>query len=147
MLSMIADIIHRLRGSGLRGHALRQQAMESLSHLPGYDWCGVYGLEGGNLKLGAFVGAPTDHTVIPVGVGICGTAIAENRNLVIPDVREVQNYLACSLETRAEIVVLIRRQGEIIGQIDIDSHTAGAFSASDESALAALAELLAERWD
>lgn len=144
---MIADIILRLRGSGLRGHALRQQAMASLSHLPGYDWCGVYVLEGDNLKLGVFVGAPTDHTEIPVGVGICGTAIAENRNLVIPDVREVQNYLACSLETRAEIVVLIRRQGEIIGQIDIDSHTIGAFCASDESALAELADLLADRWD
>ncbi len=147
MLPMIADIIHRLRGSGLRGHALRQQAMEGLSHVPGYDWCGIYVLEGDNLRLGAFVGSPTDHTEIPVGVGICGTAIAENRNLVIPDVREVQNYLACSLETRAEIVVLIRRQGEIIGQIDIDSHTTGAFGASDESALAALADLLADHWD
>jgi GAF domain-containing protein len=93
------------------------------------------------------VGTPTDHTEIPVGRGVCGTAVAENQNQVIPDVRELSNYLACSLETRAELVVLIRRNNEILGQIDIDSHTTNRFQQEDVALLEAMAEILAERWD
>jgi len=66
---------------------------------------------------------------------------------VIEDVRELDNYLACSLQTRSEIVVLIRRGGEILGQIDIDGHTVGAFDKSDEGFLERVATLLSERWD
>jgi GAF domain-containing protein len=78
---------------------------------------------------------------------VCGTAVAENQNQVIPDVRELSNYLACSLETRAELVVLIRRNNEILGQIDIDSHTTNRFQQEDVALLEAMAEILAERWD
>jgi GAF domain-containing protein len=78
---------------------------------------------------------------------VCGTAVAENQNQVIPDVRELSNYLACSLETRAELVVLIRRNNEILGQIDIYSHTTDRFQAEDVALLEAMAEILAERWD
>ncbi len=79
--------------------------------------------------LGPYHGPHTDHDRIPVGRGVCGTAVKENRNQVIADVRELTNYLACNLETRAEIVVLIRERGtgRILGQIDVDGTQVGAF--------------------
>lgn len=131
----------------LEGAALRRFAMQALSELPGYDWCGVYRLEGRVLHLDEYVGDPTDHTEIPEGMGVCGTAIAENRNQVVADVGELTNYLSCSLKTKSEIVVLIRdEKGVILGQIDIDGHTAGAFDGEDEALLERLAEFLAARW-
>ncbi|MFQ6045648.1 MAG: GAF domain-containing protein, partial [Gemmatimonadales bacterium] len=81
----------------------------------------VYMLHGDVLELEAFDGRPTDHVRIPVGTGVCGRAVAERRDLNVPDVSREENYLACSLETRSELVVLIRRHDEILGQIDIDS--------------------------
>ncbi len=132
--------------NGLSGRELRQRAMELLAELPGYDWCGIYRLEGDELVLDAFVGGETDHTRIPVGVGACGSAVSENRNKVIEDVREESNYLACSLATRSEIVVLIRKGETVLGQIDIDGHTVGRFTAEDEAMLTELADVLADRW-
>lgn len=131
----------------LRGRALREAAMAELARRPGYDWCGIYRLEGDTLVLDAYVGAATDHDRIPVGRGVCGTAVAEDRNQVVDDVRTLDNYLACSLETRSEIVVLIRRDDRILGQIDIDSHTPARFGPADEADLEALAARLAARWE
>ena len=139
--------IEELEQSGLRGRDLRQKAMEQLSYLPGYDWSGIYRLEGETLVLDAYVGAETDHTHIPVGRGVCGTAVAENRNQVIEDVRNLENYLACSTQTRSEIVVLIRDGDNVLGQIDIDGHEVGRFTVEDEQMLEALATLLAQKWD
>lgn len=136
-----------LHATGLAGRSLRRAAMASLARLPGYDWCGVYRLEGETLVLDEYVGDATDHVRIPVGVGVCGTAVAENANQVVTDVRELTNYLACSTKTRAEIVVLIRRGDQILGQIDVDGHAVGAFDADDEAMLERLAGLLAERWE
>src|SRR5262249_21238490 len=79
--------------------------------LPHYRWVGVYWLDGDSLILGPYVGAPTEHSRIPVGRGVCGTAVAEGKNQIVADVRVLSNYLACSLETRSEIVVLIRKAG------------------------------------
>lgn len=130
-----------------KGRALRKLAMQLLSDLPGYDWCGIYVLEGENLILDEYVGAPTDHTMIPIGVGVCGTAVAEDRNQVIEDVRTLSNYLSCSVSTRSEIVVLIRdSSGRALGQIDIDSHMVGTFGQEDELMLQELGEVIAERW-
>lgn len=120
--------------------------MELLDGLPGYDWSGIYRLEGDTLVLDAYVGAETDHTHIPVGRGVCGTAVAEDRSVVVEDVRQLENYLACSLATRSEIVVLIKRDGVTIGQIDIDGHELAAFGVEDERFLEAVASILAERW-
>lgn len=139
-------LIDGVRASGLRGTPLRRFAMERLSELPGYNWSGIYRLEGNTLVLDEYVGAETDHTHIPVGRGVCGTAVAEDRNQVIDDVRELDNYLACSTQTRSEIVVLIRDGEKVLGQIDIDGHTVGAFDASDEALLEELAAVLAEFW-
>ncbi|MBI1757354.1 MAG: GAF domain-containing protein [Fimbriimonas ginsengisoli] len=141
------QILDAIRASALRGEVLRREAMSVLATLSGYDWSGIYSLEGGELVLDAFVGEPTEHTRIAVGRGVCGVAVSEGRNQVVEDVRTLDNYLACSLSTRSEIVVLIRRDGRILGQIDIDGHTAGAFDGSDEAFLEQLGALLAERWD
>jgi L-methionine (R)-S-oxide reductase len=120
--------------------------MELLDGLDGYDWSGIYRLEGNTLVLDEYVGAATDHTRIPVGRGVCGTAVAEGTNQVIEDVRELSNYLSCSVHTRSEIVVLIHRDDVIVGQIDVDGHQVGAFDQSDERLLELMGAVLAERW-
>mgnify|MGYP001821992872 CR=1 FL=1 len=120
--------------------------MQELDKIEGYHWSGIYRLEGEELILDAYVGAATDHTRIPVGRGVCGTAVAENQNQVISDVRDLDNYLSCSIDTRSEIVVLIRDGEEILGQIDIDGHTVGRFDVEEERFLESLADKLAQRW-
>ena len=129
----IDDLIARLTDMAAGGEGLErllEAAVEGLSRTdPRFDWTGVYELFSDDvLRLGPFVGAPTDHVFIGVGNGVCGTAVAERRNMNIPDVREITNYLACSVSTRSELVVLIRSGDVIYGQIDIDSHQVGAFS-------------------
>lgn len=142
-----APILEQLRTSDLSACALRRLAMGLLSSLDGYNWSGVYRLEGDELVLDEYVGDATDHVRIPVGRGVCGTAVAEKANQVVDDVRLLANYLACSLKTRSELVVLIYDAGgTILGQIDIDSHQAGAFNSSDEAFLTEVAAILAERW-
>jgi GAF domain-containing protein len=112
---------------------------------PAWDWVGVYLLAGENLVLGPYVGAPTTHTRIPVGQGVCGTAVATGRNQVVADVGELDNYLACSTSTRSEIVVLIRHHGSVVGQFDVDSDTPAAFGPADEALLEDLAGMAAAR--
>lgn len=125
------------------GSAVRYVA--SLS--PKFNWTGIYLLKGKHLVLGPFVGAATEHTRISVGQGVCGTAVAENADQNVPDVHASNNYLACSLETKSELVVLIRdSQGEILGQIDIDSHTPSAFGPAEEAAVKKVARELGELW-
>ena len=111
---------------------------------PIWDWSGIYLLVGDTLVLGPAT-APADHSRIGVGEGVCGTAVSEDKNQLVEDVREVENYLACSIHTRSEIVVLIRDNGRIVGQFDIDSDTVGAFTAEDERLLDELADLIAPR--
>jgi GAF domain-containing protein len=107
----------------------------------------IYVLKGDTLELGPYIGAPTEHTRIKVGVGVCGTAIAEDADINVPDVRALDNYLACSVETRSELVVLIRdAKGRIVGQIDIDSHTAGAFGPAEEELVKQTARELSALW-
>ena len=120
--------------------------MALLADLDGFDWCGIYRLEGGYLELDAFVGSETEHTRIGVGQGVCGSAVSEGKNQVVDDVSTLENYLSCSVKTRSEIVVLIRSGDEILGQIDIDSHEKCRFSGDEESFLDELAGLVADRW-
>ena len=112
-----------------------------------YNWVGIYLIEGDSLVLHNYIGKPTEHTRIPIGVGVCGTAVAEGSNQIIADVTKLDNYLACSIETRAEIVVLIRRGPDILGQIDIDSDLENAFTQEDDSLLSRVAELLGRRFN
>jgi L-methionine (R)-S-oxide reductase len=102
--------------------------------LPHYNWVGFYMLDPQDsnvLVLGPFHGAPTEHVRIPVSEGICGAAVAQGETIVIDDVNADPRYLACSLETRSEIVVPIRVHGQIVGEIDIDSHDLHAFGDAD----------------
>jgi L-methionine (R)-S-oxide reductase len=102
--------------------------------VPYYDWVGFYFRNGDKeeLKLGPYAGAPTDHTIIPFGKGICGQVAFSNQNFVVPDVTAQDNYIACSIAVKAEIVVPLFVNGKNIGQIDIDSNTPDPFSAEDE---------------
>jgi GAF domain-containing protein len=125
-----------------------QTAIQQLHELDDrFDWTGIYELfPDGVLRLGPFVGAPTEHVFIGVGNGVCGTAVAEKRNINVPDVRAVENYLACSTETRSELVVLIRDEETIYGQIDIDSHQVAAFDETLVAAVERVAETLAKAY-
>jgi L-methionine (R)-S-oxide reductase len=99
-----------------------------------YNWVGFYfaNHETQTLHLGPYVGAPTDHTVIPFGKGICGQVAVSNNNFVVPDVAAQDNYIACSFTVKSEIVVPLFVNGQNIGQIDIDSHQLDPFTEKDE---------------
>src|SRR5262245_57716627 len=114
---------------------------------PRFDWTGIYELFPDEvLRLGPFVGAPTDHVFIAVGKGVCGTAVAERRNINVPDVSKVSNYLACSTSTKPAPVVLIRRDATIYAQIDIDSHESDAFDADAVGRVERVADWLADAY-
>lgn len=99
-----------------------------------YNWVGFYfaNQETQTLHLGPYVGAATDHSVIPFGKGICGQVAVSNENFVVPDVAAQDNYIACSFTVKSEIVVPLFVNGENIGQIDIDSHVLDPFTEADE---------------
>ena len=107
--------------------------------VPHYTWTGVYLRRGDELVLECFRGEPSPHTRIPLGQGICGAAVTEERTIVVADVNADSRYLACSLDTRSEIVVPIRARGEVIGEIDIDSDGLDAFRQDDQEFLEAIA--------
>ncbi len=116
------------------------------THLDVYDWVGFYFAHETErtLHLRAFAGEPTDHTVIPFGKGICGQVAESNANFVVPDVKAQDNYIACSIHVKAEIVIPLFKDGKNIGQIDIDSHTANPFTEEDERFLEWVNEKVAE---
>ncbi len=111
-----------------------------------YNWVGFYfaNQEARTLHLKTFAGEPTDHTVIPFGKGICGQVAVSNENFVVPDVSAQDNYIACSITVKSEIVVPLFKDGKNIGQIDIDSHTPDPFSKEDEIFLEWVNEQVAE---
>ncbi|NJX15946.1 GAF domain-containing protein [Tamlana crocina] len=115
-------------------------------HIDYYNWVGFYFRNGDKeeLKLGPYVGAPTDHTIIPFGKGICGQVAVSNQNFVVPDVSAQDNYIACSITVKAEIVIPIFVNGENIGQIDIDSNTPDPFTEADERFLEFVTEKVSE---
>lgn len=116
------------------------------SNIDYYNWVGFYFRNGNKeeLKLGPYVGAPTDHTIIPFGKGICGQVALSNQNFVAPDVAAQDNYIACSITVKAEIVIPIFVNGENIGQIDIDSNTPDPFTEVDERFLEFVCEKVSE---
>jgi len=144
----VATLLARLDAMVVEGapfETLLEEAVRGTHELDSrFHWTGVYELfPDGTLRLGPFVGAPTEHVFIGYGQGICGTAVAERRNLNVPDVSRVGNYLACSTDTRSELVVLIRTGERIHGQLDIDSHQLAAFDAGAEAQVQAVADWLA----
>ena len=115
------------------------------TNVPYYNWVGFYFKNGNKneLKLGPYVGEPTDHTIIPFGKGICGQVAVSNENFIVPDVQAQDNYIACSIDVKSEIVIPIFVDGDNIGQIDIDSNTSDPFSEKDERFLEFVAETVA----
>lgn len=145
---VLADVTNKLKLAG-SARAIYELVVDSLSSLPHFNWTGIYLVEtnhrASHLALEYYKGKPTDHVRIPKGRGVCGSAWLEEENIIVEDVRAIENYLACSLETRSEIVVLLRKDGQIIGQIDVDSDQVAAFDSEDESALQQIATLVDER--
>jgi GAF domain-containing protein len=140
-------VVAALRGAFARDVGreglLRQAAERIRAAGPPYTSVYLYMLEGDELVLEAYAGRETDHTRIPVGRGVCGTAVASGKDQNVPDVRVVENYLACNVWTRSELVVLIRRGSLILGQIDIDSDVPDAFTPDEEAAVKRVADALA----
>jgi L-methionine (R)-S-oxide reductase len=112
-----------------------------------YNWTGFYFMndEKQQLEIGPYVGAYTDHTVIPYGRGICGEVAVSGKTFEVPDVHAQDNYLACSLATKSEIVVPIYKGENLVGQIDIDSHELDPFTQEDHDFLEAVANFIAQR--
>lgn len=113
--------------------------------LPDYSWVGVYLLDSNELVLGPYAGKPSPHTRIPLGRGICGAAAAEKTTIVVEDVNADPRYLACSADTKSEIVVPIMMGSQVLGEIDVDSDRAAAFGQADRQLLESVAALLADR--
>ncbi len=113
------------------------------NHFEQYSWIGIYRVEGSDLVLGPWKGAhATEHTRIPVGTGICGAAAASGDVEVVGDVASDNRYLACFCSTRSEIVVPIKKQGMVVGEIDIDSDIPNVFTQKDSVFLQKIAEEL-----
>jgi L-methionine (R)-S-oxide reductase len=113
---------------------------------PYYTWTGFYLMDGADmLVLGPYHGKPSPHTRIPLNQGICGAAASTGATLIVDDVNADPRYLACSLETRSEIVVPIKRDSKVLGEIDIDSDRPAAFTDDDRRLLEEVAELVAAR--
>lgn len=115
------------------------------ARLPYYTWAGIYLLEGDTLVLGPYVGKPSPHTRIPLGRGICGAAATEKATIIVDDVNADPRYLACSIETKSEIVVPIMDGDQVLGELDIDSDRPAAFGTDDRALLEAVAAALAAR--
>ena len=141
--------LQTLRDDGFLSDALLRHAVKGISSSDKdrLDWVGVYLLntEENVLWLHNYVGKPTTHAKIPVGEGVCGTAVATGENVNVPDVSAVDHYIACDPRVKSEMVVLIRAGDDIFGQIDLDSRTAAAFTDDDDTALQLVADKLAEQ--
>jgi L-methionine (R)-S-oxide reductase len=127
------------------------QAMVRLLHkeMLKYNWVGFYMLEPGAqppmLVLGAFEGAMTPHTRIPLNQGICGAAASSGQTVVVDDVSKDSRYLACSLETKSEIVVPVFAHGKVVGELDIDSHFLAAFTPEHQALVQHCAMLVGKK--
>lgn len=138
--------------AALRGAFARDVGREALLRLAAeriraagapYTSVYMYMLHGGDLVLEAHAGRETEHTRIAVGQGVCGTAVATGEDQNVPDVRAISNYIACNTWTRSELVVLIRRGGVILGQIDVDSDEPDPFTEEERAAVRKVADALA----
>jgi L-methionine (R)-S-oxide reductase len=146
-VSDAGKIVRALRAAHLHdigGQGLLQMACDRL-RARGAPYTSVYAymLHGDELALEAYAGRETEHTRIPVGRGVCGTAVATKQDQNVPDVGAVGNYLACNSFTKSELVVLIRRGDVILGQLDIDSDVPAGFGAEEEAEVKEIADALA----
>jgi GAF domain-containing protein len=127
------------------GAAMTEAVAILKRRLPHYTWVGIYLLEGDALVLGPFLGKPSPHTRIPLNRGICGAAASQKATIIVNDVNTDPRYLACSLETKSEIVVPIMAGERVLGEIDVDSDQSAAFGLDDRALLERVAAALAAR--
>ena len=143
-------LLEIVRAAALRAPSARD-LMEGVARLlqaerPHYSWVGFYLMNGADeLVVGPYAGKPTPHVRIPLERGICGAAASSGESIIVDDVNSDPRYLACSLETRSEIVVPIKRAGMVLGEIDVDSDRPSAFTSSDQRLLERIAEIVATR--
>jgi GAF domain-containing protein len=147
IVSEATKLVRALRAAHLHDEsrqALLQMACERIRSW-GAPYTSVYAymLHGNELKLEAYAGRETEHTLIPVGTGVCGTAVASKQDQNVPDVNAIGNYLACNAFTKSELVVLIRRGEHILGQIDIDSDVPNGFGEAEYADVKEVADALA----
>ena len=150
MISFVSNLINQMESNSIKNNILSifdksNSSNEALQlvcdflkeQISYYDWVGFYFKNGNKeeLKLAQFSGEPTEHTIIPFGKGICGQVAVSNENYVVQDVNKQDNYISCGWKVKSEIVIPIFKNGENIGQIDIDSHTFNPFSKKDEDLL------------
>ena len=140
-----ADIRRELETASEPIQAMTRVVRLLKERVPAYTWVGIYKCAGDELLLGPFVGKPSPHTRIPLGRGICGAAATQKMTILVDDVHSDPRYLACSIETQSEIVVPIMRNGEVLGEIDIDSDKRAAFGDDDKRMLESVAGLLSEK--
>ncbi len=117
--------------------------------VPYYNWVGFYLVdreEPDHLVLGPFAGEPTQHVRIPFGMGVCGHVAKTKKTMVVPDVSKLSNYLACSLQVQSEIVVPLLKDGEFVGELDIDSHARAPFAEADTAFLEEVATIVSSLW-
>lgn len=141
---LITDISRAAKKAIDRDTLLLEIARFIQKRFPHYTWVGFYFLKDGRLHVGPYVGKPTPHTVIDLDKGICGAAVSQEETVVVDDVNADPRYLACSLETKSEIVIPIRVNGEIIGELDIDSNRPAAFKPDDRKLLEKVCDLIGE---
>jgi L-methionine (R)-S-oxide reductase len=142
---VLNDITRQIQSEADEDRAMAAAVATLKRRMPDYSWVGIYLLDGNELVLGPFEGKPSPHARIPLGRGICGAAASEKATIIVDDVNADPRYLACSIETKSEIVVPIMAGGEVLGEIDIDSDRQAAFGAVDKTLLEAVAAQLAAR--
>jgi len=144
-VSFIAEL-DKLASAAANADALMNSIVALLHEkLTRYNWVGFYMIDANDpnmLVLGPFRGAPTPHTRIPLNQGICGAAASSGETVVVDDVDNDPRYLACSLETKSEIVVPVFAKGRVVGELDIDSHVRAAFGLDDRKLCEHAAHLL-----
>lgn len=141
ILEEISSILSANEGKEQALKSISKLLAEEVSH---YDWVGFYILDEdkSNLRLGPYTGASTEHTLIPVGKGVCGQVAQSGKPMVVQDVTQIDNYLSCSLHVQSEIVVPILKDGKFVAEIDIDSHASAPFTEADILLLGQVAMML-----
>ena len=142
---VLKDITRAAPAQGDATAAMDAAVATLKDRIPDYTWVGIYVMEGDELVLGPYRGKPSPHTRIPLGRGICGAAATEKQTIIVDDVNADPRYLACSVETKSEIVVPIMDGSRVLGEIDIDSDRPAAFGADDRELLEQVAAWLAPR--
>jgi GAF domain-containing protein len=145
MNTLLTTVLNAIEAAPDANAALTEAVRLLKTNRPHYTWAGIYLLEGDELVLGPYLGKPSPHVRIPLGRGICGAAATQKATITVDDVNSDPRYLACSIETKSEIVVPIMLGDQVLGEIDIDSDTRAAFGEADRQLLEAIAPALAGR--